>query len=193
MSKIDDVVVFALKNPDYFGEFLSGGEPPPELTDDEQGSLSDARDHVEEVLCGLLHAVGEKIPASCGCKSKRFYPATTKQNRSVSLSPTEDRSRFVANVSVAFEQSTTRMDLVVRIRLKKPASTHFESELKSRRILFGRARLVFTFRAPAIEDGDTFDDIALRVDECIKRVDNALAAAIAAANEIGDVPDQTQD
>ncbi len=93
MPVISDVFAFALQNADYWTEFLSGGDFPAELTDDEMRALAAARAHVEDEVVELLHACGQAVAdklGAAGLARPRPQPAVTARNRRIRLRPPID-------------------------------------------------------------------------------------------------------
>lgn len=85
MAIITDIFEFAATNTDYWTEFLSGGDYPNELTEEETQALTAARQHVDELIVEILHATGEKFIELARCPTKRFNAKNTTANRSITI------------------------------------------------------------------------------------------------------------
>ena len=88
MASISDVFAFAAQNADYWTEFLSGGDYPNELTEEEIRALTAAREHVDSLAVEILHATGTRFVAELGetrIAKTRFNGKNTAANRSVNL------------------------------------------------------------------------------------------------------------
>jgi hypothetical protein len=85
---ISDIFAFAAQNADYWTEFLSGGDYPNELTEEETRGLAAAREHVDSLVVEILHATGTTFAAEVGeakLANKRFNGKNTTANRKVFL------------------------------------------------------------------------------------------------------------
>lgn len=86
MTKITDISAFVFANPDYWLEFLGGGEYPPGLTPEETTAVEAARSHVERQVTELLHLCGTKLPIACpAVPTQGFKGLSTAKNRLVTL------------------------------------------------------------------------------------------------------------
>jgi hypothetical protein len=88
VATISDVFAFAAQNADYWTEFLSGGDYPNELTEEETRALTAAREHVDSLVVEILHATGAQFVAEFGenrIAKKRFNRKNTAANRSIRL------------------------------------------------------------------------------------------------------------
>lgn len=139
MPVISDVFAFAAQNADYWAEFLSGGDYPNELTEEEMRGLAAARAHVEGKVVELLHECGAQLAAKLGpakLAKPRPQPAVTSKNRLVSLpAPTGlDSKLYRIEFSLDRNLAGTAVELYASLVVKKAALDMLRQSLGERNI-----------------------------------------------------------
>ncbi|WP_437611913.1 hypothetical protein WMF20_07495 [Sorangium sp. So ce834] len=139
MTVISDVFAFAAQNADYWTEFLSGGDYPNELTDDEARGLTAARAHIDVLVVELLHETGAQLATKLGeakLTKPRFKPASTSKNRAVALpAPTGlDGKLYRIEFSLDRSEAGTAVELYASLVVKKGALDALRQSLGERNV-----------------------------------------------------------
>jgi hypothetical protein len=139
VATISDVFAFAAQNADYWTEFLSGGDYPSELTEDEARGLTAARVHIDALVVELLHETGVQLATKLGegkLSKPRFKPACTIKNRSVTLpAPTGlDRKLYSIVFSLGRNEAGAAIELYASLIVKKGALDTLRQSLDERKV-----------------------------------------------------------
>lgn len=139
MATISDVFAFAAQNADYWTEFLSGGDYPSELTEDEARGLTAARAHIDALVVELLHETGAQLATKLGegkLSKPKFKPASTTKNRSVALpAPTSlDGKLYRIEFSLGPNESGKAIELYASLVVKKGALDALRQALGARSV-----------------------------------------------------------
>jgi hypothetical protein len=123
---ISDVFAFAAQNADYWAEFLSGGDYPQELLDEEVRGLTAARSHIDSLVVELLHEAGAKLATKVGeakLTKPRFKPASTIKNRSVALPAPAGLDGKLYRIAFSLDpgEASTAVELFASLVVKKGA------------------------------------------------------------------------
>jgi hypothetical protein len=160
---ISDVFAFAAQNADYWTEFLSGGDYPNELTDEEIRALTAAREHVDSLVVEILHATGAKFAAALGEKKitkKRFNGKNTVANRSISVPPPAGREGELYRIqfSLSRNESGASVELYASLVVKKSATDALHRGLGARHVNYSaRGYETYAEGLPIVADADVSD------------------------------------
>ena len=141
MPLISDVFAFAVQNADYWDEFLSGGDYPNELNEDEMRGLAAARAHVENKGVELLHECCAQLAAKLGPKKlakPRPQPAVTAKHRWVKLSAPNGLGAMLYCIEFSLDRNETgtAVDLYASLVVKKAELDGLRRSLDERKIAY---------------------------------------------------------
>ena len=139
MATISDVFAFAAQNADYWTEFMSGGDYPSELTEEEARGLTAARAHIDALVVELLHETGARLATKLGegkLSKPKFKPASTTKNRSVTLAaPTGlDGKLYRIAFSLGRNKTGTAIELYASLVVKKGVLDTLSQSLGERNV-----------------------------------------------------------
>ena len=174
MDKVSDVLVFTLRNPDYFAEFLSGDSLPDELTADEKAALNAARAHVEEAICDLLHLCGERIASDCGAAATGYYRASTRKNRTVRVKPPKGKEKRLYGIGIGVRPVSGALKLSVWLETKKESQDQIVRKLDELGVAYEKDGYFVYGSAVDINLDDPFDSLADRASGAAKLLMRAV-------------------
>lgn len=152
MTKIDDIVAFALSQPDYLLEFLTNDELPKELDDKEQSALDAARKHVERALADLMGGAANALAKAIEALPTRYLARSLLQNRVAAVKIPKLAEKMLYRMLVTLEvEPKQSAKLCVSLETKKAAQSQIVNAVKAK----GLQHLVSGYRitAPGIELG----------------------------------------
>lgn len=178
MNKIDDIVAFALCQPDYLLEFLTSDELPNELDATEQEALSAARKHVELALAGLMSSAANTVAAAIGAPPTNYQSRSLLQNRvaSVKVPPFAQKILYRMLVTLDVQPKQTAR-LLVSLETKKASQLRVLEVVQALEVPHSVAGYRITGEGIELSKGDEFVHLgsrlakeAQRLFDCVQKV-----------------------
>jgi hypothetical protein len=166
MKTVDRVLAFAVQNPDYWNDLLSGDDYPKELSDKEQQALAAARTHIQEAVVTLLTLCATSFFSKLGetrARKKRFSSVATARKRLIELNPPvgTDKKLYRLEIALWGESSpSARVELWVSLVAKKNAMPVIQSELKARGVACSVSDYHISAVPIPLAEQDAFQDLA---------------------------------
>jgi hypothetical protein len=163
MATVSDVFAFAVQNADYWTEFLSGGDYPNELTEEEIRALSAARQHVDSLVVEILHATGAQFVVELGenrIAKKRFNEKNTAGNRAISLPAPSGLDGKLYGIKFSFGRNDdgAAIELYASLVVKKGSLDALRQALGERQVEHGiDGYLVYAPSIPLVVDTEVAD------------------------------------
>lgn len=183
MNKIDDIVAFALNQPDYLLEFLTGNELPNELDTEEQQALVAAREHVEAALAKLMGNAANAVADAIGAAQTNYQSRALLQNRLAAVKIPASAGKILYRMLVTLEiQPKQPARLLVSLETKKAYQSRVLEIVVAQQVPHSLAGYRITGEGIELREGDEFADLSgqlakqgTRLFECVQKlVDGAV-------------------
>ncbi len=135
MSKIDDVVAFALGQPDYLVEFLNNDDLPEGLDENDLAALAAAREHVEKALSDLMGGAANAVATAIGAPKTRYQARSLLRNRAAAIKVPDFAEKLLYRMLVTLEVEPKQpAKLCVSLETKKAAQPQIAAAVEAKKL-----------------------------------------------------------